>query len=55
MSKKLGRPFSEDKKEVKITVRFTKEEHENAKKRAKDNNMNLAQYIRYLLDIENKK
>ncbi len=51
MVKKLGRPFLEITRNVKITVRFTENEHKKAKELAKKNNMNLAEYIRHLLEI----
>lgn len=44
-----------ENREIRFAVRFSKEEHRRAKELAKLNNMTLAEYIRMLLEKEEKK
>lgn len=44
-----------ENREIRFAVRFTKEEHRKATELAKTNNMALAEYIRMLLEKEEKK
>ena len=44
-----------ENREIRFAVRFTTEEHRKAKEIAQKNNMKLAEYIRYLLEKEEKK
>lgn len=55
MEKKLGRPFSEVTKEVKTTIRLTKEEKEKLDKLAKQENTKVAYIIRRAINNELKK
>lgn len=50
MKEKKGRPFiTGQPKEINLSVRLDKNEHEELKKKAKKNNMGIAEYIRYLI------
>ena len=53
----IGRHRKEnmENREIRFAVRFTTEEHRKAKEIAQKNNMKLAEYIRYLLEKEEKK
>ncbi len=44
-----------ENREIRFAVRFTKDEHRKAKELAKLNKMPLAEYIRLLLEKEEKK
>ena len=43
---KRGRPFSDNPKRSKITVRMTDEEYERLKKSSKENGMTVLDYVR---------
>ena len=48
--KKMGRPLtSESTRNIRFNVRFDKKEHQELLKKAKNHNMNAAEYIRYLI------
>lgn len=44
-----------ENREIRFAVRFSKEEHRKAKELAKKNNLALAEYIRLLLEKEEKR
>lgn len=47
---KMGRPFISGRpKTVKITVLLDKQEHELLQKKAKENNISMAEYLRKIL------
>jgi len=48
--KKIGRPFTSGKpKNIKTTVLLDEDEHKELQKKAKENGMGIAEYIRYLI------
>ena len=55
MNKKLGRPFSEVTREIKTTIRLTREEKEKLDKLAKLENTKVAFIIRRAINNELKK
>lgn len=55
MKKKLGRPFSEITKEVKTTIRLTKEEKKQLDEIAKKENTKVAYIVREAIQKEIKK
>lgn len=46
---KRGRPFSENPKRAKITVRMTDEEYDRLKRTSKENGMTILDYVRDVL------
>lgn len=55
MNKKLGRPFSEETREVKTTIRLTKKEKKQLDELAKKENTKVAYIIRRAINNELKK
>lgn len=55
MSNKLGRPFSEVTRDIKTTIRLTKEEKEKLDKLAIKENTKVAYIIRRAINNELKK
>lgn len=54
--KKMGRPLTSDSvRDIRFTVRLDKKEHQELLEQAKNNNMNAAEYIRYLIEKDKKK
>lgn len=47
---KRGRPFSEDPKRAKVTVRFTDREYERLQQASKNRGMSALDYIRTLIE-----
>lgn len=48
-NKKMGRPFEENPKNTKITIRVTKDEKEKLDKYCKENNLSISEVFREYL------
>ena len=52
--KKMGRPLTSDElRTIRLSLRLDKKEHQELTLKAKKNNMNIAEYIRYLIKNNN--
>lgn len=49
---KRGRPFSDDPKNMRVTVRFTESEYEKIKQRSKESGVGILDYMRDILNDE---
>lgn len=48
--KKMGRPLtSEEPRTIRLSLRLDNKEHQELKEKAEKKNMNIAEYIRYLV------
>lgn len=54
--KKMGRPLTGDTvRDIRFNVRLAKKEHQELLEKAKEHDMNAAEYIRYLIKNDKTK